>query len=148
MAVNTTVDNAVIDYTAIASLLQTVKSHDDLFVQFSSGSLGNIAVNESANGDASQVNATAIPASNFLVQGVQAQGTLSGGSCSFTVYWGEAFGIAPIVTATPQIQNSNSRATALISSVDTSKATIVVYDSGSTAGAAVLLNVLALGTRS
>jgi len=148
LAVNVTVDNTVIDFTAIQSLLQTVKSHDDLFVQFSSGSMGNIVMNETATTSSTPTTtASPIPASSFLMQGVQASGNLSSGTCTFTVYWGENFGGTPIVTATPQSTNSNSTAYAYVYSVDTTKAVIVVNDTGSSTGS-VSLNVLALGVRS
>jgi len=148
LAVNTTVDNAVIDYTAIASLLQTVKSHDDLFVQFSSGSLGNIAT-DTLSGGTVTTSGNPIPASSFLMQGAQINGTLTNGNAVVKVLWGQAFGGTPIVTATPVMTPSTASPSTYIQSIDgTTGATIVINNNDSaTKTAAFTLQVLALGVR-
>jgi hypothetical protein len=148
LAVNTTVDNAVIDYTAITSILQTVKSHDDLFVQFSTGSLGNIAT-DTVSGASVTPTPHPIPATLFLMQGATVQGNLSNGNAVVKVVWGQSFGSqSPIVTATPVMNVSTASLSTYIQSIDnTTGATIIINNSDSaTKTAGFTLHVLALGT--
>jgi len=141
VAVDTTVDNAVIDYTAIASMLQTIKSHDDLFVQFSSGSLGNLY-----NGTSSQT----VPASSFAVAGVTLTGTLNGkGTAVVPFKYGLQFGTVPVVTSTVYILgNTNAPISYLSKAPDLSGGEITIVDkNNATSSAPYTLYIMAMGIK-
>ena len=149
MAVNITVDNAVIDYTAITSILQNLKSHDDLFTQIATSNVVDFVTYPTANASTNPPTTSPLAIGAVLMEAVQATGAISGKTASVTVKWSSPFLNAPVVVATPMYSNvsSSPAPSVYISTVDTSGATIIVSDSSVGTGTQFLLNVFAIGPR-
>ena len=140
MAIDTTIDNAVIDFTAISNLLQTLKSHDDLFVKFASGALGSYF----KDGDAE---ASPLPANNFQLASVTHKGKMTAKQqYSKTVGFGKSFNVAPIVVATVQAKTTGSiLVVQLLDPPTTESCVIAVNDIKGIYAGEFTVNILALG---
>ncbi|CAB4185775.1 hypothetical protein UFOVP1119_118 [uncultured Caudovirales phage] len=140
MAIDTTIDNAVIDFTAISNLLQTLKSHDDLFVKFASGSLGSYF----KDGDAE---ASPLAANIFQLASVTHKGKMTAKQqYSKSVGFGKSFNVTPIVVATVQAKTSGSiLVVQLLDPPTTESCVIAVNDIKGTYAGEFTVHILALG---
>jgi hypothetical protein len=147
MAVDTTIDNAVIDYTAITSILQTVKSHDDLFVNFTNGSMGQLNdADDSANGNKT------VAATNFFVAAASKTAVYkNGGISSLPISFGKSFGQPPIVTVTAYASgNSNAAPICYLSkppSLDGVEVTVIDPLNKGNSSIQCTINVIAFGIK-
>lgn len=141
MAINTDfIDNAVIDFTQISNLLQTLKSHDELFMKFANGAMGSVKVDAATAKD--------VPAQSFQLASVSytdkmSQGTLKpAGAISF----GKTFNGTPIVTATVTSSNTGISPVVYLTDVSSTGCTIIARDlSTAKYSGSVTINILAFG---
>ena len=140
MAVDTTIDNAVIDFTAISNLLQTLKTHDDLFMKFASGSLGSYTPVGSED-------SIGMAASIFQMVGVKAKGNMSKNKqWSKTIAFGKSFQVPPTVTVTVSAKTSGSVLVAhLLEEPGLDSCVVAVNDVKGTFAGDLVVNILALG---
>jgi hypothetical protein len=141
-----TVDNTVIDYTAISSMLQSIKSHDDLFLQLSNGSMGSIT----KVGKAGTAGVTStIPASQFTIASVQLSDTLQKGTWTGTVNYGQSFIDVPTITTTVFVSNATGTApVAYLSKVPgTTECTVTIVDAKGASVQPFTLHLLAFGKK-
>ena len=141
MAIDTTIDNAVIDYTQISNLLQTVKSHDDLFVKLSTGSLGSVT-------PAGSTSPTTLSPSNFHVAGIQAYVNVkSGAGTSGAIPFGKIFASPPVVVVTCQYAESKANLFAQLIELPTTDSCKIAVGQvgGSNISGSVLVHIMAFG---
>jgi hypothetical protein len=141
MAIDTTIDNAVIDYSQISSLLQTVKSHDDLVVKLSAGSLGSIT-------QAGSNNPIFLTPSNFHLAATQAYVNVKNGAgTSSAIPFGKTFTSPPVVVVTAFYAESKANLFAQLIELPTTDSCKVAVGQvgGSNISGSVLVNIMAFG---
>jgi hypothetical protein len=140
MAVDTTIDNAVIDFTSISNLLQTLKTHDDLFMKFASGSLGSYTPVGSED-------SIGMSASIFQMVGVKVKGTMQKDKpWPKKVAFGKSFQVAPTVVLTVSAKTTGSILVAqLTEEPGLDSCTISVSDINRKFAGDFVVNILALG---
>lgn len=140
MAVDTTIDNAVIDFASISNLLQTLKTHDDLFMKFASGSLGSYSPVGSKD-------SIPVSASTFQVVGVKVKATMTAKQQkTVTVPFGKTFSVTPTVVATVSAKTNGPALVAQLQeepSLDS--CLITVTDANNQYGSEFIINVIAFG---
>jgi hypothetical protein len=149
MAINTIVDNAVIDFTQITSILETLKSHDDLYVTLAAGNMASIQVVDSTSNQTPAAPAY-ISAGNLSFAGVKYGCQLSAGKATATgvKYGGVAFGATPVVVATAKLIGTSSTIfpTVHLTDIQGDSCSFIVHDtSGAKSSAIVEVQILAFG---
>jgi hypothetical protein len=142
MAIDTTIDNAVIDYSQISNILQTVKSHDDLFVKLSTGSLGSFTAAGSTAATSS------LSPSNFHIAGVQAYVNVKNGAgTSGAIPFGKIFASPPVVVVTCQYAESKANLFAQLIELPTTDSCKIAIGQvgGSNLSGSVLVHIMAFG---
>lgn len=140
MAVDTTIDNAVIDFASISNLLQTLKTHDDLFMKFASGSFG-------AYTQVGTKQSVPMAASVFQMVGVRVAATMKKNTPKrVEVVYGKSFATVPTVVATAgNISDKTSLNAQIEGEPGLDKCTVLVTSSSTAFAGEFTLNVLALG---
>ena len=147
MAVNIPIDNAVIDFTQITSLLATLQEHDNLFTSLTGSNMATItAINSNLTSTPNPPQY--ISASNLGFVGVKYMTQLADGNARATVSFGTTFDSAPIVTATAKLVGTSSTAfpVVFLTDIQNGQCSIAIHDtSGGKAKVTVEVQILAMG---
>jgi hypothetical protein len=150
MAVNTSVDNAVIDFAAISNILQTLQAHDNVFTSISTQGIANYVDDTNAN-TGGGVSGTPIPLGALLIATAQSEVTLVNGvSKAIFMPFGQTFAQAPVVVVSASTSGAGtaSRPLAYISgSPTTQNATVYVVDQAGKTNVKVIVNLIAIGLK-
>jgi hypothetical protein len=148
MTINTSVDNAVIDFAQISNILQTLKSHDDLFTSVISNGLGNFVDDTNATTTTGAGTSTPIPANALLICTAARSVTLAGSAISGQYMpFGQTFSSTPVVITSVTTTSTSSRPYSWVTAVTPQGATVSVSDVAGKTNAAVTINLIAIGAR-
>ena len=148
MAINTSVDNAVIDFAQISNILQTLKSHDDLFQAVITNGIGNYVEDTNATTTTGAGASTPIPANALLICTATRSVTLASGAASGQYMpFGQTFSSTPVVITSVTTAQTNSRPFSWVTSSTTQGATVSIADVAGKTSSPVTINLIAIGVR-